>query len=116
MGRSSIEDRGVVTFPKPTVITLAVLAALLAIVLVARHAMDRPKPPAARFAQAILAGRAQARGDLAEEAGDHGLADDEAAAGAMWAKAHGAVNRDECPLDPPALRRGCAAYVAAHAR
>ncbi len=103
------------TLPKPTLTALAVLAVLLAIVLIARHAIDRPQP-AARFAQAILAGQAKAQADLAEESGDHDLADDEAAAGAMWARARGAVNSDECPLDPPALRKGCAAYVTGHAR
>jgi len=103
------------TFPKPTVAALAILAALLAILLVARHALDRPKP-AARFAHAILAGQVQARADLAEEAGDRDLADDEADAGALWAKAHRRLNPDECPLDPPALRKGCAAYVTGHAR
>ncbi|MGI8841403.1 MAG: hypothetical protein ACR2F8_11580 [Caulobacteraceae bacterium] len=101
-------------FPKPTVTALVILAILLGIVLIARQALDQPQPT--RVAQAILSGKAQALTMVTADAQDRDLMDDEAAAGAMWAKSHGATDPTECPLDPPALRRGCAAYVAAHSR
>ncbi|MDQ2765107.1 MAG: hypothetical protein M3Y22_16995 [Pseudomonadota bacterium] len=94
---------------------MAVLGAVLAIVFIAHRAIDRPRH-GARFAQAIMAGQRQARSDAGEEPLDRDLAADEAAGGAMWARSHGATNPDECPLDPPAMRRGCAAYVTAHER
>ncbi|MEO8926934.1 MAG: hypothetical protein ABI306_07195 [Caulobacteraceae bacterium] len=102
--------------PKPSGLALIILAVLLAGVLIARAVIDRPRPPLEQAGRAILAGEAQAREYVAQEAQDRDLTDDEAAAGQIWAKAHGATDPTECPLDPPQLRRGCVAFVAARAK
>jgi hypothetical protein len=97
--------------PKPTVGILVIIAALLGIVLIIRQTIIRSQPEPGRVASAILAGKAQARANLTYEAEDGDLLDDEAAAGAMWAKAHGADNSGECPLYSAAFRKGCGDYI-----
>jgi hypothetical protein len=96
--------------PKPEPSTLVILAVMLAIVLMARVMIDRPKARTP-MASAILAGKAQARAFDAQAAEDGDLVDDEAAAGAMWAKSHAATDPSECPQYSAAFRKGCADYV-----
>jgi len=84
---------------------IAVIAvALLAIAaLVARH---EGSPAGRQFAQVIAFG---ADGDL-DEAGaaeDQNLADDEKAAGEMWAQQHRGAGAAGCPAYSPAFQRGC---------
>jgi hypothetical protein len=98
---------------KPTIGVIVILAALLALVLFGRQMVDPPRSGASRVASAILAGKAHARFATGDDAEDGDLADDEAAAGAMWAKRHAADAASECPAYSAAFRKGCGDYVRA---
>ncbi len=97
--------------PRAALQVAVVVAALLGILLIFADLLHRHLPPAQRFAQAISAGEAQARADLTYEAQDGDLLDDEAAAGAMWAKSHDADNPGECPPYSATFRKGCADFI-----
>jgi hypothetical protein len=69
------------------------------------------RAPAMSAAQVIMAGEAHA--SAPPSAGDDSdLADDEAAAGAMWARANHPPSATACPKYSAAFERGCAAVVA----
>ena len=97
--------------PKPTIAAIVILAVLLAIVLIARQMIEQPRPVPSRVASAILTGQAHARFATGDDAEDGDLADDEAAAGAMWAKEHDADNPGECPAYSAAFQNGCGDYI-----
>jgi hypothetical protein len=91
---------------------VVILAVLLMIVLIARQIIDRSPPPNA-VASAILTGQAHARFATGDDAEDGDLSDDEAAAGAMWAKQHAADDPGQCPNYSAAFRKGCGDIVRA---
>ncbi len=62
-------------------------------------------------ADVIKQGYERAEADQSRDNEDPDLTADEAALGALWAKAHKATRSDECPLQPAMLRKGCVDYV-----
>jgi hypothetical protein len=80
---------------------LLVLAAILGAYLALRnHARHDPA--------AIIVAGAHDTDELHPDVDDENLQDDEAAAGALWAKHHPG---EGCPTDPPAFHRGCQGAV-----
>jgi hypothetical protein len=91
---------------------LFILAVALAVIaILARGLFERQRSAGYREGREIANG--YSRSDLADsaEADDAKLSDDEGAAGAMWAKAHGVDRPSECPTYSPAFHRGCTDYV-----
>ena len=86
----------------------ALLATIIAVVgLVASKA---PPPPSA--AAIIAAGATREQHQLRAEQDDPDLADDEAAAGAMWAHIHRPTNARSCPGYSAAFHDGCVREIA----
>ena len=61
---------------------------------------------------ALVGAYEHARAFDGADAGEDALNDDEAAAGALWARAHPGTGAGDCPSEPVAFRRGCADEVA----
>jgi len=91
-------------------------AALAAMAVLGREMLQRQRSSGYREATAVAAGYDQARTMDAGAAEDAQLSDDEGAAGAMWAKAHGLDRASECPTYSKAFHRGCADYLDALAK
>jgi len=62
-------------------------------------------------ADVIKRGYERAEADQGRDNDDPDLTADEAAAGALWAKAHHPASTDQCPLFMKAFRQGCMDYV-----
>jgi len=69
------------------------------------------RPPQMSAAELIGAGQARSGADQARDADDPALADDEAAAGLLWARANHPADAHACPRYSAAFRKGCAAEV-----
>jgi hypothetical protein len=98
--------RRFLTFPKPPLALLGVLAALLAGVLVARAFLIRSDSD--RRVNAMLTGAAQARAADERAADDPVLRDNETDLGRIWSRDHRAADPSECPRQSIAFRLGCA--------
>lgn len=86
--------------------SLVILAATLAMVAVVTRMVHRTEP-GHRFAEAVAHGSAAANIVTDDDAEDRNLADDEKAAGEMWAEHHLWAGSGDCPRYSPAFRRGC---------
>ena len=65
--------------------------------------------------QAVIHAYQRAGLDDGADIEDGALADDEAAAGAMWARGHPSTAPGSCPGSPKAFQRGCADWEVKHA-
>jgi hypothetical protein len=81
------------------------IAALAFVAIVTR--MTRQNGAGRHFARAIAAGEAQGIIDEEGAAEDQNLADDERAAGELWAQHHRAASSAGCPGYSPAFLQGC---------
>jgi hypothetical protein len=90
---------------------MVLLLALAVIAVLARGVFQQQRSAGYREGRAAAAGYTGA--SLGDGAGaeDAQLTDDEAAAGGMWARAHGLDRASGCPDYSPAFRKGCAEYV-----
>jgi hypothetical protein len=70
--------------------------------------VHRTETPGAQAARAIASGEARQPALTDDDAGDQDLADDEAAAGAVWADHHKGEGSGACPGYTPPFKRGCA--------
>ena len=89
---------------------LIVVLALALIAVLGRDLFQRQRSAGYRAGQVAAAGYTRAR-DLDTDAEDAQLADDEEAAGAMWARAHKPARATQCPTYSGAFHRGCADLV-----
>jgi hypothetical protein len=87
------------------------IVALAVIAILARGAFQQQRSTGYREGRAVAVGYDRADYLNPGAADDAQLADDEAAAGAMWAKAHEPGRVSECPTYSAAFRKGCAGYV-----
>jgi hypothetical protein len=67
--------------------------------------------PGRPYAQAIAHGVVTARTLTDDDAGDQNLNDDEAVAGAMWARQNHPASAADCPRYSAAFRTGCADQI-----
>jgi hypothetical protein len=93
---------------------LLVIVALALIAVLARDLFQRQRASGYREGRAVAAGYARAAALDASAAEDAQLANDETAAGAMWAKDHALERASECPDYSAAFRRGCIGYLDGH--
>lgn len=87
---------------------LTIVACLLAMAVVIIRMVHRTEAPGAQAARAIVSGETHRPALTVDDAGDQDLADDEAAAGEVWADHHKGEGSGACPNYSPAFRRGCA--------
>ena len=90
------------------------VVALAVIAVLARGLFQRQRSAGYREARTIATGYNRANLADAAEADDAKLSDDEAAAGGVWAKAHGLDRASGCPDYSPAFRKGCTDFVSDH--
>lgn len=86
---------------------LTILAAVLAMVAIVARMERRTDNLGARAAQAITQSAVTAHYADPDDAEDQSLAEDEAAAGEMWADHHKNVGSGACPDYSAAFWRGC---------
>jgi hypothetical protein len=90
---------------------MVLLLALAVIAVLARGVFQAQRSAGYREGRAAAAGYTRTSVLEEAEASDAQLSDDEAAAGAMWAKDRQLRDAAECPDYSRAFKNGCSAYV-----